>query len=411
MMLQTTSNSNVVAVLPASITFTFALSFSDRLSQAHLLIACIRGIVPASARTSVSIVSLNFLRAVAAFHHELQPTSSSFTQFVADRFQRVWANFVSVPTFFRVFFSSWVAANSPSLAAPSTFATAVGLLIVTSEHCSSTLPGTVATTSILAILILSTPCLSLCQLNHCGATLFKSAVAPILRICLARLSRTLYSSSPSFLLTCQGVVPSFILEHATFTQKGLFDPKSQPPPGCCFPFVVGHPSLWRGFSPRGSSTMKFFLLSFNNFTSFLYPSSVIISLEFVFLKLRLTFGEDLLFLSVHKSSNLCVFSVWLQTTCHNRPPCSFHNGSHRSFGHGRRRLTDRQAFSLGVIDMHSVCVTKHPLERGVIVIPILEEPLLGDLWVGQGLCVGLDLSLHEVVFLGLITCGEVRTRQ
>ena len=47
------------------------------------------------------------------------------------------------------------------------------------------------------------------------------------------------------------------------------------------------------------------------------------------------------------------------------------------------------------------------LERGVIVIHILEEPLLGELWLGQGLCEGLDISLHEVVVLGLITCvGE-----
>ena len=41
---------------------------------------------------------------------------------------------------------------------------------------------------------------------------------------------------------------------------------------------------------------------------------------------------------------------------------------------------------------------KHVLQRGVIVIHILEEPLLGELWLGQG--------LHEVVVLGLITCGE-----
>ena len=38
---------------------------------------------------------------------------------------------------------------------------------------------------------------------------------------------------------------------------------------------------------------------------------------------------------------------------------------------------------------------KHFLERGVIVVLILEEPLLGELWVGQGLCEGLDISLHE----------------
>ena len=50
---------------------------------------------------------------------------------------------------------------------------------------------------------------------------------------------------------------------------------------------------------------------------------------------------------------------------------------------------------------------KHLLERGVIVIHILEEPLLGELWVGQWLCVGLDVSLLEVVVLGLITCEEV----
>ena len=57
--------------------------------------------------------------------------------------------------------------------------------------------------------------------------------------------------------------------------------------------------------------------------------------------------------------------------------------------------------------MYSVCFVKHLLERGVIVIHVLEEPLLGELWVGQGLCVGLDISLLEVVGLGLITCEEV----
>ena len=35
--------------------------------------------------------------------------------------------------------------------------------------------------------------------------------------------------------------------------------------------------------------------------------------------------------------------------------------------------------------MYSVCIVKHLLERGVIVIHVLEEPLLGELWVGQGL--------------------------
>ena len=57
--------------------------------------------------------------------------------------------------------------------------------------------------------------------------------------------------------------------------------------------------------------------------------------------------------------------------------------------------------------MYSVCVMKHLLERGVIVIHILEEPLLGELLLGQGLCEGLDVSLHEVAVLGLIPCVGV----
>ena len=57
--------------------------------------------------------------------------------------------------------------------------------------------------------------------------------------------------------------------------------------------------------------------------------------------------------------------------------------------------------------MYSVCFAKHTLECSVIVLDVLEEPLLGELWVGQGLCVGLDVSLLEVVGVGLITCEEV----
>ena len=57
--------------------------------------------------------------------------------------------------------------------------------------------------------------------------------------------------------------------------------------------------------------------------------------------------------------------------------------------------------------MFSVCVIKHLLERGVIVIHILEEPLLGELLLGQGLCEGLDISLHEVVVVGLKICVGV----
>ena len=57
--------------------------------------------------------------------------------------------------------------------------------------------------------------------------------------------------------------------------------------------------------------------------------------------------------------------------------------------------------------MYSLCFAKHILECGVIVLYVLEEPFLGELGVGQGLCVGLDVSLLEVVVLGLITCEEV----
>ena len=128
-------------------------------------------------------------------------------------------------------------------------------------------------------------------------------------------------------------------------------------------------------------------------------------MEFVFLNLRLTVGEDLLPLSVQKRS------VRVQCLAPDLFPQQvslfFQQRVSRSFGHGRRRLTNRQAFSLGVIDMFSVCVIKHLLERGVIVIHILEEPLLGELLLGQGLCEGLDISLHEVVVFGLITCVGV----
>ena len=49
---------------------------------------------------------------------------------------------------------------------------------------------------------------------------------------------------------------------------------------------------------------------------------------------------------------------------------------------------------------------KHLHERGVIAIHILQEPLLRELWLGQGLCEGFDTCLHEVAVLGLITCAE-----
>ena len=57
--------------------------------------------------------------------------------------------------------------------------------------------------------------------------------------------------------------------------------------------------------------------------------------------------------------------------------------------------------------MFSVCGIKHLLERGVIVTHILEEPLLGELLLGQGLCEGHNISLHDELVLGLITCVGV----
>ena len=57
--------------------------------------------------------------------------------------------------------------------------------------------------------------------------------------------------------------------------------------------------------------------------------------------------------------------------------------------------------------MYSVSFVKHTIECSVIVLDVLGEPFLGELRVGQGLCVGLDVSLLEVVGVGLITCEEV----
>ena len=57
------------------------------------------------------------------------------------------------------------------------------------------------------------------------------------------------------------------------------------------------------------STMKFFLLRLDRFIQFLFTSSVIISLEFVFSNLRLTVSEDLLPLSFQESPNLFTFGV------------------------------------------------------------------------------------------------------
>ena len=70
----------------------------------------------------------------------------------------------------------------------------------------------------------------------------------------------------------------------------------------------------------------------------------------------------------------------------------------------RTTTTDRQTSVLAGGDRHVLGVRYEASPRG---LHILEEPLLGELWLGQGLCKGLDISLHDVIVLGLITCVEV----
>ena len=82
----------------------------------------------------------------------------------------------------------------------------------------------------------------------------------------------------------------------------------------------------------------------------------------------------------------------------------FNNGLPRSIGHGRLRLTNRQASSLGVIDLFSVCVKEHLTDCGIIVIHVLEESLLGEPLLGHGLLIELDVRLCDEVVLELITC-------
>ena len=95
------------------------------------------------------------------------------------------ANFVSVPVFSRVFLSLPVRPLPPRSPHPLVF------LLPRRAIAAHPLPGTVATTSILATLILSVPCLPFYRFDHCGVTLSMSAVLSILRSSLARLSRTL----------------------------------------------------------------------------------------------------------------------------------------------------------------------------------------------------------------------------
>ena len=117
------------------------------------------------------------------------------------------------------------------------------------------------------------------------------------------------------------------------------------------------------------STMKFFLLRLDRFTQFLYTSSVIISLEFVFSNLRLTVSEDLLSLSVQKSPNLFAFRVLSLNFVTLRVTCvTANNGLPRSImTHWRGRQTGRQAFSFRVIDSSSARVEERLTDNGVVV--------------------------------------------
>ena len=67
--------------------------------------------------------------------------------------------------------------------------------------------------------------------------------------------------------------------------------------------------------------MKFFLLRLDRFIQILYTSSVISSLEFVLLNLRLTVSEDLLPFLVQESPNLLAFRVLSLTFVTLRVTC------------------------------------------------------------------------------------------
>ena len=157
--------------------FRLRAQFPERLSQVHLLIFCIRGIEAvrlssfrspfqggpqlSQGRCSIELSTTSFsqLRRQSLEHTDRLRSWPS-PQLEGDRLHRVQTNFVPVPIFSGfVSLPGW-RRNRRILPLPSTFAAAVGLLNVTSNHCSSSLPGTVATTSILATLIFSVPCLS-----------------------------------------------------------------------------------------------------------------------------------------------------------------------------------------------------------------------------------------------------------
>ena len=108
-------------------------------------------------RSALSTPSFSQFRRQVLEHIDCLRTQSP-AQFDADRLDRVRTlphSCSRTSSFSHV--RPCVAACPPILADPSMFVRAVGLLIVTSSHCSSFEPGIVATTSILATLIFSIP--------------------------------------------------------------------------------------------------------------------------------------------------------------------------------------------------------------------------------------------------------------
>ena len=123
------------------------------------------------------------------------------------------------------------------------------------------------------------------------------------------------------------------------------------------------------------STMKFFFLRLDRFIQFLYTSSVIISLEFVFSNLRLTVSENLLPLSVQESPNLFVFRVFVsefrdlaRDLCHGKQRVS-------PFYHDSLTTTTdkRHAFFFRVIGSSSARIEERLTDSVVIVVEVFRN--------------------------------------
>ena len=146
------------------------------------------------------------------------------------------------------------------------------------------------------------------------------------------------------------------------------------------------------------SAMNFFMLRFDRFTLFVYTSSVIFDTS----PDLPTIGDDFLPLLSKKNPNLCVFSVWFFRQWVSLISQQLVSPFFRT---RMTTLTNRQPFSLGRIDLFSVCIEEHLIHCGIIVIHVLDELLLGESLLGHGLLIELDLRLCEEI-VGLVTCGR-----